>query len=618
LVAGLLVPTAWSKKKLDNLPQEMEKYQTMLLSSSKSKAITAIKELGEMTGENRHHAIRLLTQLRIRSISHSAPGRFHMIKSLEKLGPDDEGMVQRGILKAMGPRPKRPILIAATKALKKMPDPGNRGRYFRTLRRVQIANISDGIKWDATDVVMAWTDKDTYQKLQPYIEALKTNDTEKQLEALNSLAELGTEAQLAVPALIILFQDDNSKIQDAAADTFLAIGGNELGWAVNEMARFLQTPDRPANPYAIRVLKASGPLAAKAVVHSYGKHSYVAPKRFDSIKVLHGLGEDAAYATESIIKMVLREDTPGRLLLIETLGEIGKAHEKAIPTIFKMIDHKDEEIKYTAVRALAEADPNSEKSQQTFKKLLTANDWRVRRISAACLAKAEKKEGESIAALRKDLQSNNLVEKWTAAYHLSQMPEKASVAVPDLIKALSSDDWGWRTMSATILGSIGGKTVQPALGQLINMLDAKRKSEVIATINALGNMGPMAAQALPKLKDKMTSTSWRIRAATAETMGKIGDPDGSITETLINSLMDDKIRHALINALADIGKPALPQLKQALSDDMGSIRQGAVAALGIMGKEAQSAIPDLKQLAQKHPEMKDAIANAIELIQNDQ
>ena len=104
---------------------------------------------------------------------------------------------------------------------------------------------------------------------------------------------------------------------------------------------------------------------------------------------------------------------------------------------------------------------------------------------------------------------------------------------------------------------------QLKLGELEKGLKSKYVKARLNSVHGLGNCGAAAGRSVPEL-------AWLLRH----------DPDGAML-------------NEVAKALAQIGVPALGELRQALRDENPRLRQRAAWALARFGPDARAAVPDL-------------------------
>lgn len=155
-----------------------------------------------------------------------------------------------------------------------------------------------------------------------------------------------------------------------------------------------------------------------------------------------------------------------------------------------------------------------------------------------------------------------------------------------------------------VLGYVTGLDWDGSLeiGQRVSLLRWALKSSHWAdrkqAIEALGEIGSEAQDALPDLSRALLDPEPRVRIAAAGSLGRIG-PTEKVIPTLIETMADDnrEVGLAATEALAQIGPEAIPALIRALGHtslaESAAIREGAVDALRLIGLGTEEVIPAL-------------------------
>lgn len=192
---------------------------------------------------------------------------------------------------------------------------------------------------------------------------------------------------------------------------------------------------------------------------------------------------------------------------------------------------------------------------------------------------------ELIDALRSESESACL----NAAYTLGAVGESAA---PALIEALHDESEMVRRNASYALSVIGAPTV-PALIEAAN--DPDEGVRVIA-VDALGDMGSAAQEAIPTLIKGTKDKSAEVRKVAAEGLGIITQSSATAVPALAQGLTDadEWVRRNASLALARIGskaEEALPALKIALKDENRYVRANAAHTLHQIGTtEARDAL----------------------------
>ncbi len=122
-----------------------------------------------------------------------------------------------------------------------------------------------------------------------------------------------------------------------------------------------------------------------------------------------------------------------------------------------------------------------------------------------------------------------------------------------------------------------------ALVALSVLLQAPSRSAAQSTLTV--------TELIATLKDKNKPR----RLAAAKALGDLGTAAKEATSALADLLRDNdaEIRRQALQALAQIGIPALPRLVRALKDDQTTVRVLAIEGIALMGPDAISALPVL-------------------------
>ena len=180
-----------------------------------------------------------------------------------------------------------------------------------------------------------------------------------------------------------------------------------------------------------------------------------------------------------------------------------------------------------------------------------------------------------IKKLRTGRRKGNFDERAAAADELGHMGDER--AVKPLVKALGDKDAHLRFHAADALAEIGGPAIEP----LIKALGGKDENVRHSATQALGEMG-----------------------------------DARAVEPLIKLLEDEDkdVRSNAAWALKKIGKPAVEPLVEALKDTESQAYGYVVCALVEMGARI---LPQLHELAFKHPECREDLKRIISEIASD-
>ncbi len=166
--------------------------------------------------------------------------------------------------------------------------------------------------------------------------------------------------------------------------------------------------------------------------------------------------------------------------------------------------------------------------------------------------------------------------------------EKVKDEIDIQIDLLQDPDWAVRREAVITLGEMGDERCVAPLVRALHDGDWQVRE---AAVEALGQVGSPAVELLIK-----TLRDWDIRKAVIRSLGKIKDE--RVLDPLVNQLRSDEFGLDAIEALVDLGEPAVPRLIEALRDKDENIRKNTVITLGRI-KHASALEPLIAMLEDK-------------------
>jgi HEAT repeat protein len=186
-----------------------------------------------------------------------------------------------------------------------------------------------------------------------------------------------------------------------------------------------------------------------------------------------------------------------------------------------------------------------------------------------------------------------------------------------LISVVQKRDGQVRDMALTMLGSMGEKA-KPVVADLAKELaGTKEPTQRASLIASLGRLGPVAAEAIPQLRSSLRDNDPRVVRAAATALGEMGESSESASKDLIVVLgRNGEPFDAAVEALAKIGKPAVPELAKSVKGVNAQVQIGCAKALAKIGPDAKSAVASLLQASKsKSPEVRAAVKEALDSVQ---
>jgi HEAT repeat protein len=130
-----------------------------------------------------------------------------------------------------------------------------------------------------------------------------------------------------------------------------------------------------------------------------------------------------------------------------------------------------------------------------------------------------------------------------------------------------AEDWNFAAQEEFSVLGTNAQSAVPALIEIVNQ-NISRHSQISA-VEALGNIGPSAKEAVPALLGWTTNGDWLVRFSAIESLGKVGAEPDRVVPVLLNAFLHDPdVKIVAATALGEFGanaKPAVPALLEYFS-----------------------------------------------------
>jgi HEAT repeat protein len=313
---------------------------------------------------------------------------------------------------------------------------------------------------------------------------------------------------------------------------------------------------------------------------------------------LGNMGPAAVAATPALIRALSNDNAESRAGILNALGKIGEP--AAIPAIILAMNDNDRQVRAAAANAAGMFDARDD-ILENLKKLANDESSQVRKAAFESLGIIG---GGSVKILIEILKNGtmayggdtNMEVRCLAAEELGKVGRAASDAVPVLMEDLY---FFVNACDFDVIKTIGmiGNTAE-----LLELLDSDDTSTRQTAIEALGNIGPEARAAVPRLMELYTGWSREFSAISAEAIGRIKDP--SVAPRLEQIVNDPRVHPNFVlsghfalalmsNNPRDFRKHMKP-VYDALTIEGGGYCNRAVLILGELGDP--SAIPFLSMV----------------------
>ncbi len=433
-----------------------------------------------------------------------------------------------------------------------------------------------------------------------FAKLLADKDAKLREDAADVLRELSPEAPETIPALLGALKDEIEDVRVAAAR---ALGAGEPD-VFPKLLALLQDKDETLRVGAAVALDwrcgtLHGTLNKKDIFGKNDEHLAAVAKglaraladddasvRRNSVSTLRRLGPQAKAAVPELIGVLKQQKAPDRIEeAAEVLGKIGPAAKETVPVLIEV-------VKTSRRRAATK--------EESFRERLS----REKLIEALGLIGPE---AQAAVPLLTEIAAEDGGSK--AAESLGRIGPAAKAAKPTLLEVLKkkydeslAEDLHWA--AALALWRIDKDPV--GVPALIGLLEDDRSLMDGRVMEALGEIGPPAAAAVPVLVAGLNDPFRRADAAKALTsIAARGKTTGAVRE-LAKALKnpEQRGRQQLLTILASAGsaaRPAVPALIE-LVRERGPERPEAVECLGSLGIDAKEAVSALLKVLDEGPD----------------
>ena len=439
-------------------------------------------------------------------------------------------------------------------------------------------------------------------------------------------AILSMPAKVTVPMLIQLLEDPSSDISARAAELLGHLGpqAKEALQPLLRKAKTQFTEDKPTTAYQEAYTEIGLPgipvLLDQLQTASLDNDSdWIAP-------MLAGYG---MIGVDSL-KTGLKASEYGQIHVILnafTLMETQAA--EAADEIADLTRHKEPDIRSAAVEALASIGVKPARFSEIIEPLLADTSLEVRQAAVSSLQKVPEAAEGQLGKLKLLLDDPSAELRKSALLALSSVGQRAA-DVADQAATLLADP-NLEVKKAAIL-ALGAFRSAPALAiRQLDWLGHHGDHDVrLLVLESLSKLNDQAKSSLPLFESSLDHDDDAIRLAALEGFSMIESQSEKLLPILMRALEDDSqaIRHASLKAMTsldDDAAPAIPALIKrlgegqdrelalgvlrrlpseadfldhyvsALEHDDPGVRAFGCRALGNLGKEAESALPALRE-----------------------
>lgn len=338
---------------------------------------------------------------------------------------------------------------------------------------------------------------------------------------------------------------------------------------------------------------------------------------------IHQMGTLGAAAVPALTDLLKSDSPVVRGYAARALAMIGPAAKGATEGVIDLLGDPEPAVRRYAIEALAAIRPGPQVSVPLFIKLMQDSDPGVQMRVMSAVADAK---GKAVPALIEAL--NNEGAAFWACIILRDIGPDASDAVPALTEKLKDSNPQIRREAILALAAIGSPDAVPAIAPLL-----KDEQAAVAATYALAMLGSIPPEADAVVRANVKSKDPMLSATSMWALGRLHPDDKRLTQAVIEHLVpllknedafvrtaaaralaslppnpeiagpifkkamdegDETTTAYMLDALAGLGEPAVPQLIKALK--YPSLQAQVSAILGRIGPPAAPATAALAEL----------------------
>ncbi|WP_197491324.1 HEAT repeat domain-containing protein [Planctomyces sp. SH-PL62] len=478
------------------------------------------------------------------------------------------------------------------------------------------------------------------RNLQSWTLQLDDPDPARRLAAIKALGAIGPGAAPSVPELTRALSDRESWIRCEAAVSLGKVGPAAAGSA-QAMFDAMRRADGFQPGLIAGAIAQLGPSVVPLLVEATRERP--GSVRRESIHALGLMGPEARGALGRIEELTHDHDVSTRIqaasvlwsisgrpdaasILIEALadrtefvrgqaafhlGLMGPAAESAVSALIRLLEGENPADHESALNALGRIGPPSVAAVPAMLRRSTAASpamlpWAV---SLASIGPG------AVPALIEGLDDPVDGIRWTAAAALGRIGPKAGVAVPKLSRMSTSARAADRVVAALACWRIAqDRRIIPVLLSSAGMTDPRDLALRYAALDALAEIGPSAAEAVPTLSQQLSAENDSALYKVVRVLGRIGPAAAEAVEPLQRISAhsgEDMLRAHANEAIWRItgGEKGIEALVKELQGGSEYARSSALGALSPMGPGAAAAAPAIAEVLRRDPS--DGLAAAV-------
>jgi HEAT repeat protein len=431
------------------------------------------------------------------------------------------------------------------------------------------------------------------KQVAPLIEALKIKNDVRQIEAMDSLEELGIRA---LPQLIAALDNENEEVKASVSEVIGRFGAKGAT-AIPKLIELVSDKNVRTKQASIWALGAIGKIARSAeTVIATELDSKDEKVVEEAILVLERIAADKPETFEKLVNLAKEgKNSDVREIAITVLPSFGAQTEKTVAILNELLTDKksDKEIKEAAMVAAGKVGKQASSLETLIVENLTTKDKKsnLRLVALEVLPLACPDSPSTVKHLEEATNDLDRPTKLLAVEGLNVLGAKAEPAEARLIAIASEPDAETATLAIRTLEQIS--LTKPSIVR--GLVDASKSKDVNVRVIALTALAKTKDKSIiPDLVEAMNDDNTSVKRAAVKALSKFPGAAPDTVPKLITLLdvNDPLVQAHAVTALSEYGpkaKDAVPKLTEFVSGDDTILRQKAAWCLGKIGPDAKPA-----------------------------
>lgn len=431
------------------------------------------------------------------------------------------------------------------------------------------------------------------KQITPLIEALKIKNDVRQIEAMDSLEELGVRA---LPLLIVALENENEEVKASVSEVIGRLGpkGAAAIPKLTELVGDKVIRTKQASIWALGAIGKSAKSAESAIVTELDSKDEKVVE--EAILVLERIGADKPETFEKVATLAKDgKNSDVREIAITVLPSFSAQTEKTVAILNELLSDKksDKEIKEAALVAAGKVGKQASSLETLIVENLNSKDKKSNLKLAALevLPLACPDSSSTVKHLKDATNDLDRPTKLLAIEGLVVLGEKAEPAEARLIAIASEPDVEAATLAIRCLEQIS--LTKPTIVK--GLVDASKAKDYNVRVIALGALAKTKDKSVvPDIVAALSDDNTSVKRAAARALSKFPGAAPAAVPKLITLLdvHDPLVQAYAVTALSEYGskaKDAVPKLTEFVGGDDTILRQKSAWCLGKIGADAKPA-----------------------------